>query len=199
MGLFLLTLDKPKSVRNGITKMLVSAEDIVDAKALALGYLPGFPYGYWAKATISSAITAKADYESVRMRIRVYDTDGVLVADATSAVGSASDDVDDLCAKMVTALNATAAIANAAYSTPNLTVASGSGGDDLGDHRVVATLIPAADEGGDYTDGEDADRSVSAIFDSITDQGVATAALAIAMETAAAPPKIHFVLGDIGE
>ena len=192
-----MTIADPRVLHNGVSKVLISAEDLVDAKKVALGYSDSYPAGYWNKATLSAAQVVKPDYEGVKMRIRVYDTAGALVADATSAAGAASDTVNLLAAKMVTALNATAALANAAYSTPNLTIATGSGGDDLGDHRVVATLIPAAGEGGDNTTGETEARSASAIFDAITDQGVATDVLAIALEVAAIPPKIHAVFGDV--
>ena len=197
MPLYILEkTNDPSTLINGVNKMLVSAEDAVDARALALGYSDIYPRGYWADATLSSAIVLKPDYEGVKMRIRVYSPAGALVADATSAVGVSTDDVDDLVAKMVTALNATSAIGGAAYSTPNLTVASGGGGDDLGDHRIVATIIPATGEGGDNTTGDETLRSVSSIFDATTDEGAAADALAIAFDTAIQAPQIHAVFGD---
>lgn len=189
-----MTIADPSVLHNGVSKVLITAEDLVDAKKVALGYSSSYPKGYWNKATLSAAVVAKADYENVKMRIRVYNTSGVLYADATSAVGASSETVDGLCAKMVTALNATA-LANASYSTPNLTISTI--GDAIGDYRVVATLIPASGDGGDNTTGDEEIRSASAIFDAITDQGIAAATLAIAMETAAVPPKIHAVFGDV--
>lgn len=194
MPLYIITILDPSVLHNGESKMLVSAEDLVDAKKIALGNSDSYPAGYWNKATLSAAQVVKADYEGCKMRIRLYDAAGVLYADATSAVGASSETVDGLCAKMVTALNATA-LANASYSTPTLTVSTI--GDAIGDYRLVATLIPAAGEGGDNTTGETEARSVSAIFDAITDQGIAAAAITIAMEVTAVPPKIHAVFGDV--
>lgn len=191
MGLFLLErAPTPGSgTYKGKSRMIVSCEDLAAARDLGNGYFGSDPKGHWGVATVT-ALVAKADYEDVIFEMDIVTPAGVIL-ESIVVPGTASDDIDDIAALLVIALNATDSIANASYSTPNLVIATGSGGDDLGDHQVVVRVLPPIADGGDQLGGTDV---ATAIFDSIVDEGLATAALTAGLDVAIAAPSVHHVL-----
>jgi hypothetical protein len=91
----------------------------------------------------------------------------------TLTLTSDNDRMANFAAHLVTLLNATTPIAGAAVdmgaTPPLLTIASGSGGDDLGDKAVlVEVLAPGV-----------AKKAVSGFLGTITDEGVATDVLSV--------------------
>jgi len=150
---------------------VVFAADAADARAMASSKYGQDGDPQWVNSTVTQ-VAADADLENWRMRCQVAAPAGEAnVADVT-VVGLASADMDDLGALLQTALNATASIAGALYTsaTQVLIVAVGSGGDDLGDHTVVLELLPPAAE---HTGAVAVPGGVV----SITHEGVSTADL----------------------
>lgn len=122
---------------NGANAMLVYANDATDAKAICEARNPGTSKSMWSGAT-TTAIAAGADLEGWRLHVNIL---GVAGADIT-VTGAAAATVDSIGALAVTALNATAPIAHAAYnsSTNVLTIAGTA--DNLGDKTVVCEMLP---------------------------------------------------------
>lgn len=129
--------------------------------------------------TAIAAATDWADPYIWNFRVAVTSPDGAVVADVTVQSSSTNDTVDEIAALLVTALNATEDIANAAYNG-STNVLSVAGTDDaLGDHKVStaawpegAAVHPFGIDGG--------------FFGSITDGGMAAAALTVALAADAA-------------
>lgn len=178
MALFLVKQPDSVPTVHKTKRLVVQAESAADARIVAAAYFNGD--ASWADAT-ATAITASTLDDNASMlgytfTITVTGAAGQTVDPLTvSTVGEGTDDLDAIAADLVTALNATADIANAAYSAPNLTVATGSGGDDLGDGTIVFTVTPPSG---------DTKYDLSALFvgaGGITDGGVSTDALAIAL------------------
>ena len=90
----------------------------------------------WANAT-ATALAAGADLQGWRLRVAI-----IGAAVDVTVTGAAAATVDSIGALAVTALNATAAIAGAAYnsSTNVLTIAETT--DALGNKSVLAELYP---------------------------------------------------------
>lgn len=164
-------------------RLVVQAESAADAKVMAASYFDGD--GSWADAT-ATALTATTLDTAGSMTgwvwtIKITGAAGQSVDPIeVSVTGDSDDDLDDIAGKLVTALNATE-IDNAAYAAPNLTVASGSGGDDLGDAQVEVVVNPPS--------GNTIADLSSLLVASITDEGLASAALTVALvaDTEAAP------------
>lgn len=147
MASYLVELAEGQAGTLKANKMVVSAASAADAKAFCHSQYGG-DGGDWSNATVTTLadVASNADDALVgwRFHISVTSPAGALVADVTF-VGDADDDtIDTIGAELATLLNATASIANAAYVTATqvLTIASGAGGDDLGDHTVVVEVFP---------------------------------------------------------
>lgn len=69
---------------------------------------------------------------------------------------------------------------NASYSTPTLTAAVGSGDDDLGDKSLVLKVTPPGGEA----------ASMAGLVGAVTDEGLATADLTVALVNPTAVPKL---------
>lgn len=188
-GAYLVTLDRTKggaTLKDGVDAVVVWAEDATTAKQIAQAQQVGSAASdaAWSAAT-ATALAATADFEGWRFRLRIADAPTAAV-DVT-VTGAASADMDAIAALMVTALNATADISGAAYSTPNLTIASGGGGDDLGDLEVEAWMYPPT---GSADFPAETEVSFTQLLGAITDGGSSTDALAIALDTSAPVPTL---------
>lgn len=159
---------------NGKNAAVVVAEDTDDAKAIAKSALGVDADAPWANATVTEC-AAEEDMEGYQAQVIVYNASGVEVTNVTvTAVDT--DDIDDIGGDLATALNAAGPMANASYNstTNTLTIATGSGGDDLGDYQVfVNFFMPAAQAGGAV--------SIPGFVGTITDQGAATDALSVVL------------------
>lgn len=124
----------------GSDGMTVFAENAADAKSIAKAQHAGGDSDVaWDGATVTEMVEAVDLLDFV---FNILIEDGATIVSDNTHVGIASDEIDDLAAAMVILLNATAEIANASYnsSTNILTVATGSGGDDIGDHTITVTV-----------------------------------------------------------
>lgn len=154
--------------------LIVSASSAADAKAIAKSYFTGDGAAAWDNATVTTLadVAQNADDALVGWRLRVAILDHDPVIDVTVTGDATDDDIDALAAAMVTALNATS-IDNASYNSTSqvLTVATGSGGDDIGDKTVTVEVLPP-------TSFEDP-IAIPGFVSSVTDGGVATDALSV--------------------
>jgi len=158
------------TLRNGINSAIVVANSVADAKQVLKAAM-GLPTdGAWSGATVT-ALTEGTDLEGWRARITIKDTSGDVVERVT-VTGAASADFDAIAALLVTALNATASIAGAAYATPNLTIAETT--DGLGDHTVEVALLPP-------TTWDNPAIELASLFGTITHEGSSGDALAVVM------------------
>lgn len=159
--------------------MIVSAASLADAKDFCESQFQG-DGAVWDGATYTELadVAGNADDALVGWRFRITVTSplGVVVADVSHVGTDADDDMDAIAAALVILLNATASIDNSSFSTPDLIVASASVGDELGDHTVVATVMPPiiSDDGGIR---ENDDVVIAGYIAAITHEGASTAAL----------------------
>lgn len=154
------------SLPDGANAAIVFASDTDDAKSIARAYYTGDSNAAWDAATVTE-VAAGSDLENFRLRVAIIDADPVVDITVT---GASSDTVDDVAADMVVALNALSAIAGAAYNatTQVLTIAAGTGVDDLGDKEVIVEMLPPSTMSG-------ADKApIAGFVGAITDGGSST-------------------------
>lgn len=131
------------TIVGGAKNAIVHAPSAAVAKRVACSYVDqlGMSESYFEDSSVvATAIAAASNWAGWTARVQVsHPTTGAKVVDVSVV---AVDTLDNLGAALVTALNATAPIANAAYnsSTQELTVAGT--GDVLGDHYLYVDLIP---------------------------------------------------------
>jgi hypothetical protein len=161
---------------NGANAMVVYAESSADAKAFAKSKFSGDSAAMWAAATVT-ALAAGADLEGWRLRIALLDA--ATPVDVT-VTGAASATVDSLGALAVTALNALATIAGAAYnsSTNVLTVAETT--DNLGAATLTAQLLPPATYG-------DPTVAIPSFITTVVNAGASNAAVKCTLVQSAVP------------
>ena len=177
-GTYIVTLPTTArcTLKEGVDTVVVWAENAADARAIAKASSGGDASdAAWALATPVLAATA-ADLEGWRLRIKVGD---IVDCTVTGAAAATVDTIGDL---MVIALNATTPIANAAYATPALEIASIA--DGIGDEQVTAYFLPPLAD----TDFGDPRVSIPTFLGAIVDGGVAAAALTLALVPANAKP-----------
>lgn len=162
-----------KTFKGGGNAMVVSAEDATDAKAIAASRYGGD--SAWSDATVTeltevTAATANAFVDWVFTLIIFTATPKTFTFTGTAA----NDTLDEVAAQLVILLNADADIAGAAYNatTQVLTVAAGTGVDDLGDMALTISITPPAvsDSGGQTN----APQNIAGLVSSTTDEGVST-------------------------
>ena len=163
---------------------VVSAASSTDAKAMCKSRYSGVADEAWDSATVTTIadVTGATDnaLTGFRFEIDIHDTAGALAESVAYTATNTNDTIDLVAAQLVTALNATASIANAAYNsgTQALTVATGSGGDDLGDHTVTLRVMPPV-----LTDAsgvqENRDTNIAGFMASQVHEGVSTDPLTI--------------------
>jgi len=180
MALFLLTLPAEIGTAYDKKAVVVEADDAATAKAMA----ESLHDGPWLGSSATTIAAQSDDLAGWTCRVRIgpdpTDSDAFEDIVDVSVVAVATDDIDDVGGDLVTALNATAEVANASYSTPTLTIAAGSGGDDLGDHSVRVEMTPP---GGS--------KPVAEMIGTITDGGDATDDLTVVLDAQTAVPNIQ--------
>lgn len=176
MPAYLVSASQDAATRriDGVDTMIVFAASADVAKKMAQARYTGDSDAVWAGATVSE-IVAAANWIGWVFRAQLISPAGATVVDVSlTATGSGQDTIDEIGAALVTALNATTPLANAAYnaSTNVLTVA---GVDDaLGDHRLVFTIKPPASQ-------NEGDVNISDLVGVIVHQGSANAAVTVTL------------------
>lgn len=178
MPAYLVTLNREKSghtLPGGADAVVCFADDATQAKEVAASYFDAEGSLWTSSDATATAIVQDADFNGWTFKVRVLDGLGAGADEPGEVivVGDATDNtIDEIAALLVTALNALTGIDNASYNgtTNTLTVAAGSGGDDLGDQTVEVEAIPP----GGYS-------SVPSVFGTITHEGVATDDLTVVL------------------
>lgn len=124
--------------RNKARAAVIYADNATDAKELLEALYADDADALWANSTVT-AMAAATNMLGWGMRVKVTDPDtDIVIVDCSVTNTGSNDSIDELGALMVIALNLTAPIAGAAYSSNVLTVAETT--DDLGDHVVTAEI-----------------------------------------------------------
>lgn len=171
MALILLQNNGAKSVR-ATKNLIVAAETAADARVFAATHFNGDSSWADAAATTLTEETLDANASMLGYVWTITITGGTQTEDpiTVSTTGTGTDDLDAIAADLVTALNAHAEIANAAYAAPNLTLASIA--DGMGDATVIVTVNPPSGN---------TNADVSFLYGTITHEGIAAAALVVAL------------------
>jgi hypothetical protein len=158
---------------NGIDAYVVQANNSTEAKALAKGAVNGDSDAVWDAATVTDLSTAGP----VALTGWVFAI-GINTASpiAVSVTGDSDDTLDDVGAKLVTALNATV-INAAAYNTGTNVLTVAAVADGIGDKTVTITVTPPE---GVYATGGFVQGNLVA---SKTDGGIAAADLRVTFST----------------
>lgn len=192
MSTYVVTFDPSVNVgsRNGVQGAVVVANNVADAKALLDAKHGGDLDVNWDNATYT-AFAAGADLEGWSLRVQVRDATGAVVAADCTVVGAPAATVDTIAALMVTALNATAPIAGAAYNAGTNVLKVAETTDNLGDQRVVVEFWPPVGTLGQKV-------SVPGFIGAITHQGLSNAALSVALAADAyTVPAVMKKFGDL--
>jgi hypothetical protein len=185
-GAYLVQLDRSKgggTFKDGVDSLVVWAEGTTDAKLIAKAQQIGTAASdaAWDAATVT-ALAATADFEGWRLRVTVT---GLPTADIDlTVVGTSSDDMDAVAALMVTALNATADIAGAAYSSGTLTISETTDGN--GDDTVTVEIFAPLSN----SDFPDPSFSFTNLIGTITHEGSSGAALSVVLDNTAPVPTL---------
>lgn len=124
--------------KHGADTVVVFAENAADAKAIAKSRFDGDGSASWDAATVTE-VAAAADLEGWRLRVQIVDLETPLDITVT---GAASATVDSIAALMVTALNATAPIAGAAYNSTTQELKVAETTDGIGDKNIIVEFLP---------------------------------------------------------
>lgn len=155
--------------RDGVKGAIVAAENSTDAKALLKALHGDDVDAGWDNATYT-AMAAEADLNGWSLNVSVISAAGVVLADETVTGDGTNKTVDLIAALMVTALNGTASIANASYNATSNTLTVASAADGIGDAHIAVSMTPPGSS-----------VAVPGFVGTITDQGVAAAALTVAL------------------
>lgn len=168
MTAYLLTgpLTTGKTIVGKAANAIVHAPSANVAKRVASQHVSGMSPGYFANAT-ATAVGAATNWAGWTLKCRIIDTDG---SDLVNVSSVAASTMDTLAAAMVTALNATALLANAAYNSSTNVLSVAGASDNLGDKRLAVDLIPPG-----------ATKAVNSALGSIVQSGSAGAALTVAL------------------
>ncbi|RPJ39852.1 MAG: hypothetical protein EHM35_01205 [Planctomycetaceae bacterium] len=168
-------------VQDRVNALVVWAEDATDAKALAKAYRSGDSEAAWAAATVTQ-IAAGASFAGWRLRVVIVTPTTLAVVGDVTVTGAAAATVDDIGTLMAAALVAAdIGCDNAAYATPTLTISSIA--DAWGDKAVTVEFLPPVTWAG-Y------DVPIPSLVGAIVDEGVAAAALTVALVPAHEVPNI---------
>jgi hypothetical protein len=130
------------TLKKGHNTMFVEADSVAEARNVAESHFGGDTAWQLATATIVDAAADLSPFTDGDGNAAVWTVECVLtngavpIDDVFSYTAIAADSLSDAMDAMVIVLNA-GVIDNAAWSTPNFTIASGGGGDDLGDHDAT--------------------------------------------------------------
>lgn len=180
MPAYLVTLDRNKSghqLRGGGDAMVVFAANTTAAKEICAAKYPSDGLA-WANDSTVTGITAASDFNGWALRVFIQsglgaggDESGefIVTGDATN------NTIDEVAALMVTALNAHADIAGAAYNATSNTLTIAGTTDGLGDQTVEVSLTPPGGE-----------SAVPSLIGTITDGGASGDALTVVLPADAA-------------
>ena len=168
------------TLKEGHNMMIIFAEDGPDAVAIAAGHYDGDAEGAWALAT-ATEIVVGADLAATTVLGKTMEF--VLTVNIVGA--TVTEEFRHVCvgsyaaafAAMVILLNANANIAGAAFGSNLLTISTGGGGDDLGDHSVVATFTYGGVE-------------VPSFLGALTHEGAAADVLSVASNATPVLPRV---------
>ncbi len=173
-----LPLEGGQTLRNGVNAVVVYAEDATQAKEAAAARFDGD--SAWSGSTATAIIAG--DYSGWTLRLRLFAAASTVPLVDVSVLGDATNNlIDEVAALAVTALNATAPIAGAAYNstTQVLTVAETT--DVLGNLALVAEFTHA-----------DFASPVASLVGAIVDEGLSSAAITVTLKAdAIIPPKLY--------
>lgn len=168
----------------GCDAIAIYATSDADAIAVAKSLYDGDTNAAWDNATVTT-MAAAANMVGWRLHVKLQSPAGVNVANITVVGAGADDTIDEIAALAVIALNATAAIAAAAYNsgTQVLTVAQTT--DGLGDHSVLAEWFPPAAD-------VQQDVAIPSFVTAKSDQGSAGSAVTVTFGAdGVAVPKVY--------
>jgi len=176
MALFSVALPSTvKTLKNGVNTMIVSATDGDDAKAMAASHFTGDSPWSDATATELTEINVNTATALTGWRFKIVVQTTVPKVFELTATGASQDTLDEIGAALATLINLDADISGAAYNstTQALTVAAGSGADDLGDKICTCEVFPPLVQNaqGEQTNS---DVAIPGFVASITDEGNAT-------------------------
>lgn len=181
MAFFIVTLDPNKggrSLRNGANAMVVSAADATAAKQAARAKFEGEGLVWTDATTVATAIAAIADWVGWTVKVAILGGFGASTTDPfeVSAAGDATNNtMDKIAALLVTALNASASIAGAAYDAATNILTAAAAADALGDQQLQVQFLPPGSA-----------EPIPALVGAIVDGGVAAAALTVTLPADAA-------------
>jgi len=132
-----LAANEQMTLENRNNSAIVVAKAADEALLVAQAFMEIPSDAAWAGAT-ATLLADAGDLAGWRCKINIS-LAGSTVEEVT-VTGVTVADFDSIAALLVTALNATASIAGAAYATPVLTVAETT--DSLGDHTITVELLP---------------------------------------------------------
>jgi hypothetical protein len=165
-GAYIVTLPlaSGKTLRDNTNMVVVHAEDAAQAKEAAAALYGGD--APWSEAT-ATAIAA-GDYSGWTVRVRLYDPDDTVplvpVVDVSVLGDATTNTIDEVAAALVTALNATTPISNAAYNSTTQVLTVAAIADGLGDH-ILQVEFTHPDFAG----------SIDSLFTTVVDEGIAGA------------------------
>jgi uncharacterized protein affecting Mg2+/Co2+ transport len=170
------------TLRNGTNALFVTAQDATDAAALVQGHMPVTDDAMWANAVVTE-VTVGSDLSPVvnpdtgetLSYVATIAISGGTVNGTFTHTAAAGETISDVMDALVVLLNADANIAGAAWSSPTLTIAAI--GDNIGDHAVVESFTYGGVE-------------IPSLFGAVTDEGIAGAALSVAVSTGVVAPVI---------
>lgn len=168
------------TLKEGHNMMIVEAADGPDAIAMAGGHYDGDAEGAWANA-VATEVDVAADLTAVS----VLGSDNEFVLTVNIVGATVTEEFRHVCvgsyaaafAAMVILLNANANIAGAGFAANLLTISTGAGGDDLGDHSVVATFTYGGVE-------------IPSFLGALTHEGAAVDVLSVASNAAVVLPAV---------
>lgn len=155
------------TLHEGANACVVFAADATAAKEVCQARFPGAS-GIWSTGATVTEIVADADFNGWTFEVEL---DSGTTPSKVSFVGDATDNlIDEIGAKLVTALNATSNIAGASYNSTSNTLTVAQTTDNLGDKSVYVNIIPP---GGD--------SSIASLVGTITHEGAVGAALTVVL------------------
>jgi len=175
------------SLVEGKDALIVSAESSAEAVFAARAYLHLPSDAAWTAST-PVELAHSTDLEGWRLRILIVNPATSAVVEDVTVTATAGHGTNDIGALMQTALNATSSISAAAFSTPNLVIAAGSGADDLGDMAVTVSFLPPAT-------WSDPTIDFPEFWNTVVDEGSSSADLSVVLVVAVVAPTVMYQLG----
>jgi hypothetical protein len=171
------------TLKNGHNLMIVEADSAAEALTVASSHFGGD--ASWANGTATEVVVGAdmgpftdGDGNAAVWTVEIVITGGASPINDTfvyTCIGA--DALTDAMDGIVVVLNAHASIANAAWGTPTLTIASGGGGDDLGDHDATCVVKRNG-------------VTQAGFVTSVTSGGISTAALSAAIDATIVIPDV---------